>query len=104
MELETKLIILVGGIVSLVISVILWRSVNKKDLSNNEKIKKDLKKKYGAKVGKKSLWKIKITFGGGSGKGGGGKRGQPQHMSDGRDREQEKRYDAKKEWESKHWD
>ncbi|MDE1768994.1 MAG: hypothetical protein KGI28_00390 [Thaumarchaeota archaeon] len=101
---EMQSIILVVGMVSLVTGVVIWRSANKKDLSNNEKIQKDLKKKYGAKVGKKSLWKVKITFGGGSGKGWGFRAPSPLKESDWRDFAQERRYDAKREWESKHWD
>lgn len=99
---EMQSIILAVGIVSLVAGVVIWRSVNKKDLSNNEKIQKDLKKKYGAKVGKKGLWKVKITFGGGSGKGGGFRAPSPLKESDWRDFAQERRYDARREWESKY--
>ncbi len=46
-----------------------------------------------------------IEFGGNRGGGVGGFRApSPLKESDWRDREQEKRYDAKREWESKHWD
>lgn len=100
---EMQSIILVVGMVSLVTGVVIWRSANKKDLSNNEKIQKDLKKKYGAKIGK-SLWKAKITFGGGRGKGWGFRAPSTLKESDWRDFAQERRYDAKREWESKHWE
>lgn len=42
-------IILFGGIVSLVIGFIIWRSINKKELSDNEKTLEKLRKKFGMK-------------------------------------------------------
>lgn len=60
-----QLIIFVGGVGSLVVALLLWRSTSSKELSNNEKVKKGLLKKFGLKI-------KKIRIRGGLQKNGGG--------------------------------
>lgn len=47
---ETELIVSIIGMVSFVIFLVLWRSSKNEELSNNEKVMKKLRKKYGSKV------------------------------------------------------
>lgn len=46
---EMQSIILVVGILSLVVGFVIWRSINKKELSYNEKTLEKLRKKFGMK-------------------------------------------------------
>jgi len=46
---EMQSIVLVFGIVSLVVGFVIWRSTNKKELSDNEKTLEKLRKKFGMK-------------------------------------------------------
>ena len=46
---EMQSIVLVIGIVSLIVGVGMWRSINKKELSHNEKTLKKLRREFGIK-------------------------------------------------------
>lgn len=77
-----QLIIFVGGSGSLVVALLLWRSISSKESSNNEKIKKWLLKKYGLKI-KKILARGSLQRAGGLQKGGEMKYHNPKGVGNG---------------------